>query len=196
MIAASVRCGNHVAGGEVVVGMADSGDRHLHQHLAVAGRVERDLLHLPVVANAAQYGCLTLHRDPPRGFRPIRRSPCAAAARIRPIANRAFRREYGYQSTSLDCTGSHGVVIACGRQYFSNAVGTTVARSDAGVLPPGHRQGEAEAVGHDVVDVDRSGLEPARHPLAPLRRRGSTPSPKAHTSSRWPAGSPRPRRRP
>ena len=88
-----VWCGNHIAGGEVVVGMADPGDRHLHQHLAVFGRVERDLPNLPVLADTAQDGPLTLQRAPPRGLRPTRRRPCAAAARTTPIANRVLPRE-------------------------------------------------------------------------------------------------------
>ena len=32
-----VRCGIHIARGEMVVGVADSGDCHLHQYLALAG---------------------------------------------------------------------------------------------------------------------------------------------------------------
>ena len=36
----------------MVVGVADAGDGQLHQHLALAGRVERDLRDLPVLADA------------------------------------------------------------------------------------------------------------------------------------------------
>src|SRR5262245_6504597 len=103
----------------MVVGMADSGDGHLHQDLALTGWVERDLRDLPFLADAAQDRPLTLHRAVPRGLRPTRRTPCAAAARTTPISIRNLRREYGYQSSSRDWVGIRGAVIACGRQSFS-----------------------------------------------------------------------------
>src|SRR5262245_28045410 len=54
----------------MVVGMADSGDGHFHQDLAVVWRVESDLLDFPVLSDSPQHRTPTLHRAPPglRGF--------------------------------------------------------------------------------------------------------------------------------
>jgi hypothetical protein len=48
----------------VVVGVADPGHRHLHQHLAAARRVEVDGLDLPVLANSVQHCGLGFHDGP------------------------------------------------------------------------------------------------------------------------------------
>ena len=97
-----VRSGHHVAGDEVVVGVAQAGNRHLHQDLALTGRVERDLLDLPVPADTPQHRPLALHRSPSRGLRPTRRRPRPTAARMTAVNSRVLRREYGYQLISLD----------------------------------------------------------------------------------------------
>src|SRR6185295_6207130 len=88
-----IRGGNHVTRGEMVIGVADARVGHLHQYFALARRVEGDLLDVPVPTNTANDRALAFHRTPPRGLRPTRRTPCATVARIRPSANRNFRRE-------------------------------------------------------------------------------------------------------
>jgi hypothetical protein len=44
--------------------MADPGNGHLHQHLAIAWRVEGDLLDLPVPSDTANDSAPTFHADP------------------------------------------------------------------------------------------------------------------------------------
>lgn len=52
---------HHVTGEQMVVGVADPGDGHPHQHLTAARRVELDLGDLPVPADPADHGGTTLH---------------------------------------------------------------------------------------------------------------------------------------
>src|SRR6202012_4781471 len=49
---------------------------------------------------------------------------------------------------------------------FAQPGGTAQAGADAGLLPPAHRNVHGEAVRHDVVDVDRTDIEPASDPFA------------------------------
>jgi hypothetical protein len=50
-----------VAGDDVVVGQAQPGGGQLDQHLALAGRVEVDLLHAPLLAQPPENPGLRLH---------------------------------------------------------------------------------------------------------------------------------------
>src|SRR5579884_1273517 len=103
----------------MVVGMTDAGNCHPYQNLAMTKRIEINVADLPVVPNSAQHCGLALHRSRlPCGVTPNRRTPRAAAARITPIANLNRRRDTGYHSSSFDCVGIRGAVIACSRQYL------------------------------------------------------------------------------
>jgi hypothetical protein len=52
----------HVPGREVIVGVAQAGGDHLHQHLTGAGLVELDLLDLPLPGLLPEHGCACPHR--------------------------------------------------------------------------------------------------------------------------------------
>jgi hypothetical protein len=52
----------HVPGREVIVGVAQAGGDHLHQHLGGAGLVELDLLYLPRPGLLPEHGCACPHR--------------------------------------------------------------------------------------------------------------------------------------
>jgi hypothetical protein len=54
---------HHVAGEQMVVGVANAGDGHPHQDLTAAGRIELDLADLPVPSNPANHSGTTLHCD-------------------------------------------------------------------------------------------------------------------------------------
>lgn len=109
-------------------------------------------------------GChSTLSFTFPFGVMPKRHRPCATAARVRPSANLTLMREYGNQISSVSWVGIRGTVIACWRQY-EHAARPAPARADTGLLPAAHRQGEAEDVREDVVDVHRTHLELTGYP--------------------------------
>src|SRR6516162_243348 len=56
---------HHVAGEQMVIGVADPGYGHPHQDFTAAGRVELNLADLPVHADPAYYSGTTLHCGPP-----------------------------------------------------------------------------------------------------------------------------------
>ena len=59
-----LRWHHHVAGDEVLVGVAQARGGQLHQHLALLGRVERDVLDAPVRVRLPENCCLRLHASP------------------------------------------------------------------------------------------------------------------------------------
>src|SRR6202021_322783 len=56
-----LRCRHHVAGEEVVIGVADSGNGHPYHDFAGAGRIKNNLADLPVLADPTNYSGTTLH---------------------------------------------------------------------------------------------------------------------------------------
>src|ERR1700679_1300065 len=57
----------YVAGDEVVIGVADTGNGHPYQDFTGVGWIEVDLADLPVLAHPAQHCGTTLHRNLPDG---------------------------------------------------------------------------------------------------------------------------------
>ena len=55
--------GNTVAGREVIVGMTDTGNRHLDQHLARPWGIDVHGLDLPVLTDAVKHCCLGFHSN-------------------------------------------------------------------------------------------------------------------------------------
>ena len=54
---------HHVAGKQMVIGVADSGDGHPHQDFTVAGGIKIDLADLPIHADPADHSGATFHND-------------------------------------------------------------------------------------------------------------------------------------
>ena len=87
---------DHVAGDQVLVGVAHAARRELHQDLAVLGRVELDLLDLVLGVRRVQHRGLGLHQFPLAGRRDGSNRPTVVA----PSARSPYPRAIGRRSAA------------------------------------------------------------------------------------------------